>query len=198
MLGEPLVDFTPQKSFLGLISTGSKHAMASWGNVSFGGQGPAGALLWAWKDRIDRKWMQMYKVMPEMKAPVPEVAQVALAAGPATIAALQAVPMRCGGCGAKVGASVLSRVMARLDVPTHPSVEVGLDQPDDAAVISVPPGKVAVHTVDFFRSFVDDPYIFGQVAVVHALGDCWAMVGRCRLTPVESHVKSAWFQLLKL
>jgi selenide,water dikinase len=189
LLGEPLIDFTPQKSFLGLISTGSKHAMASWGNVSFGGQGRAGALLWAWKDRIDRKWMQMYQVMPEMKAPAPEVAQVALAAGPTTIAALQAVPMRCGGCGAKVGASVLSRVMARLDVPTHPSVEVGLDQPDDAAVISVPPGKVAVHTVDFFRSFVDDPYIFGQVAVVHALGDCWAMVRRCRFPPVESHVK---------
>jgi selenide,water dikinase len=65
--------------------------------------------------------------------------------------------------------------MSRLTIPTHPAVDVGLDQPDDAAVITVPPGKVAVHTVDFFRSFVDDPYIFGQVAVVHALGDCWAM-----------------------
>lgn len=173
--GEPLLDFIPQKAFLGLISTGSKHAVASWGNVSFGGQGTSGALLWMWKDRIDRKWMEKYQVMPEMQTPEPEVGEVALAAGPATIAALQAVPMRCGGCGAKVGASVLSRVMGRLKIPTNPSVDVGLDQPDDAAVITVPPGKVAVQTVDFFRSFVDDPYIFGQVAVVHALGDCWAM-----------------------
>ena len=175
LLGEALVDFTPQKTFLGLISTGSKHAIASWGSLSLGGATSTGAMLWAWKDRIDKKWMKMYQEMPEMLAPEPDVAEVALAAGPATIAALRAVPMRCGGCGAKVGASVLSRVMARLDIPTNPAVDVGLDQPDDAAVITVPPGKVAVHTVDFFRSFVDDPYIFGQVAAVHALGDCWAM-----------------------
>jgi selenide,water dikinase len=175
LLGEALVDFTPQKTFLGLISTGSKHAIASWGSLSLGGATRTGAMLWNWKDKIDKKWMKMYQEMPEMTAPEPEVAAVALAAGPATIAALRAVPMRCGGCGAKVGASVLSRVMARLDIPTHPSVDIGLDQPDDAAVITVPPGKVSVQTVDFFRSFVDDPYIFGQVAVVHALGDCWAM-----------------------
>jgi selenide,water dikinase len=175
LLGESLVDFTPQKTFLGLISTGSKHAIASWGSFSLGGATSTGTALWAWKDRIDRKWMKMYQEMPEMPAPEPEVAEVALNAGAATIAALRAVPMRCGGCGAKVGASVLSRVMARLTIPTRPEVDVGLDQPDDAAVITVPPGKVAVHTVDFFRSFVDDPYIFGQVAVVHALGDCWAM-----------------------
>ena len=175
LLGEKLVDFSPQKVFLGLISTGSKHAVASYGSVSFGGASSTGAMLWKWKDHIDRKWMKMYQEMPVMASPEPDVSEVALAAGPATIAALQAVPMRCGGCGAKVGASVLSRVMARLNIPTRPEVEVGLDQPDDAAVITVPPGMVAVHTVDFFRSFVDDPYIFGQIAVVHALGDCWAM-----------------------
>ena len=175
LLGEALVDFTPQKTFLGLISTGSKHAIASWGSLSLGGATSTGAALWRWKDRIDKKWMKMYQEMPEMPEPELEDTDVALAAGPATIAALRAKNMRCGGCGAKVGASVLSRVMARLDIPTNPAVDVGLDQPDDAAVISVPPGKVSVQTVDFFRSFVDDPYIFGQVAVVHALGDCWAM-----------------------
>ena len=51
--------------------------------------------------------------------------------------------------------------MARLDIPTNPAVDVGLDQPDDAAVITVPPEKLPRHTVDFFRSFVGyDPYIF--------------------------------------
>jgi len=176
LLGEPLVDFTPQKLFLGLITTGGKSAVLSYGNLALGGLGPVGERLWRWKDKIDRKWMKMYQEIPEMKEAKVEQPAVALAAGPDTMAAIRAVPMRCGGCGAKVGATTLSRVMKRLEpIPTNPNVEVGIDQPDDAAVVSVPDGMVGVQTVDYFRAFVDDPYIFGQIAAVHALGDCWAM-----------------------
>uniref|UniRef100_A0A7S0DLM4 Selenide, water dikinase n=2 Tax=Amorphochlora amoebiformis TaxID=1561963 RepID=A0A7S0DLM4_9EUKA len=34
---------------------------------------------------------------------------------------------------------------------------------------------VMVHTVDFFKSFISDPYVFGMVAANHALSDCHAM-----------------------
>ena len=88
-------------------------------------------------------------------------------------------------CGSKVGATVLSSVMNRLRagglLTVPPAVKkdilVGLDSPDDAAVIRPPagPGRVTVHTVDFFRCFLDDPYVFGQVAANHALSDCHAM-----------------------
>ncbi len=55
-------------------------------------------------------------------------------------------------------------------------VLIGLDSPDDAAVLSAPPpGLVTVHTVDFFRACIDDPYALGAVAANHALGDCHAM-----------------------
>ena len=42
---------------------------------------------------------------------------------------LKETAMRCGGCGAKVGASVLTRALQRIDVPASPNVIVGLRCP---------------------------------------------------------------------
>jgi selenide,water dikinase len=92
-----------------------------------------------------------------------------------TIEELSAIAMRCGGCGAKVGATVLSRVIGRLAPVQRKDVLIGLDAPDDAAVTRTPRGKVLVQTIDSFRAIVDDPYIFGKIAANHSLGDIFAM-----------------------
>jgi selenide,water dikinase len=75
-------------------------------------------------------------------------------------------------CRAQVGASVLSRALARLPAqPPRAGVLAGLDARDDAAVVrGPPPGHVGVQTVDFFPAFVEDPYVFGAIAANHALG----------------------------
>ena len=74
----------------------------------------------------------------------------------------------------KVGAPVLSRALARLPKGlVREDVLVGLDGRDDAAVVLPPPaGHVMVQTIDFFRSFISDPYEFGAVAANNALGVC--------------------------
>ena len=161
--------FSPQKKFLSLISTGDKYAVAERSGLVFEGR-----WVWTLKDWIDRRWMRKYTELPEME--IDDEVEIARGlAGPEALQEISAIAMRCGGCGAKVGSTVLNRVMNDLSPVQRDDILVGLDAPDDAAVVSVPDGKVMVHTVDYFRSFVDDPYLFGQIAANHSLGDIFAM-----------------------
>ncbi|UEM20732.1 selenide, water dikinase SelD [Skermanella mucosa] len=147
LAGQPPVPFTPQRSYLKLISTGDRYAVASRGGFSAEGR-------WAWwlKDRIDRGFMRKFQEVPAMT--------------PKPMSASPAEP-RCAGCGAKVPAEALKGALRRL----------GLDSgTDDAAVIQPPPaGRLTVQTVDFLRAFTGDPYLFGRIAANHALGDIHAM-----------------------
>lgn len=125
LLGQPLVPFHPQSKFLGLISTGDKSAVLSWGPLGLGGRGALGRMLWQWKDSLDRTWMAKYCQLSPMQSTSETdsaVEAVATAAGADALEAIRAAPMRCGGCGAKVGATVLSRVLKRLDIPSRPEV----------------------------------------------------------------------------
>ena len=153
--GETPEPYTPQRDALGLITTGGRHAIASRGPFAFGGD-----WVWRWKDRIDRRFMARYQQPKNMAMP--------------TVMSADA-QMRCGGCGSKIGAEVLHEALRSLAQPAREDIVIGLDAPDDAAVVALPPATLAVQTVDAFRSFIDDPWLFGRIAANHCLGDIFAM-----------------------
>ena len=55
--GERLVEWKPQPQALALISTGDRYAVASRGGLAL-----AGNWVWQWKNRIDRRFMQRYRI----------------------------------------------------------------------------------------------------------------------------------------
>lgn len=151
-LEQPLKAWRPQPVTLSLMATGDGGAVVSYGRFA-----ASGRWAWTWKDRIDRRWMRKYRDLPPMKPP--KLKPVLDGDG---------LPlMRCGGCGAKVASPILRRALATVGLTDAAG--------DDAAVLTPKPGMALVQTVDQFRNFLDDPYLFGEIATVHALSDLYAM-----------------------
>jgi selenide,water dikinase len=198
LTGQRPKPFVPQTKFLSLISTGDKYAVASRGRLA-----AEGRWLWTLKDWIDRRFVRRYSDLPVMTAAATQAPRAGVADA-AALKELSTIAMRCGGCGAKIGSTVLARVMALLDVLPRDDVIVGLDAPDDAALVRPLPGKALVHTVDYFRAFIDDPYVFGRIAANHGLSDIYAMGGEPQTAlaiatvpfGIESKIEDDLFQMM--
>jgi selenide,water dikinase len=154
--GRNLVDFKPQKNFLKLVNVGDGTAIADY----FGKSWRAG-WVWKWKDRIDRRFMQMYQdytaMPPAMDLGDDEFQQ----------------PF-CAGCGSKVGSQLLSRVLARLSQATPEQPASSLDKIEDVALVPQTPHAMAAWSVDYFTSPVDEPALAGRIAALHAASDLHA------------------------
>ena len=158
-LGRPLKAYRAQRRALALIGVGSGRAVASRGALS-----ASGRWLWRWKEWLDRRFVVRFSNLPAMPDEAPALHPALAAQAPAT--------MRCGGCGAKLGADLLGRVLARLAVPKDASIVQGIG--DDAAVMRLERTNLVL-TCDGFRAMIDDPYRFGRIAAHHALNDAYAM-----------------------
>lgn len=147
-----LQQFRPQRFWLSLLNLGHGRSLASYGPFSF-----KSSLARRWKERIDTRWMEKFHAPSE---PIEQETEA----------------MRCGGCGSKVPGDVLAGVVESLDVLDDARVLMGARKGEDAAVFRTSSsGTVEVQSVDYFKSFGDDPFAFGRVAAVHAVSDLYAM-----------------------
>jgi selenide,water dikinase len=156
--GRSLRRYRAQRRVLALISEGRRSAVLSRGALY-----ARGAMLWRLKDFIDRRFVTRFLSGNAKSAPHDTANTVDLATA-----------MRCGGCGSKLAADLLTRVLRRLDVPVRAELISGIG--DDAAVL-LTPGRITA-TVDGFRAMIEDPYRLGRIAAHHALSDVFAMGGR--------------------
>ena len=87
----------------------------------------------------------------------------------------------CAGCGAKVGAGTLAKLLKGLPSVYDERLLVGYDTSDDACVYKISDDLVLVETLDFFPPIVDDPFMFGQIAAANAISDIYAMGAQPKL-----------------
>jgi selenide,water dikinase len=164
---KPTRPFRPQRYCLYLLNTADGRAVLNYGPLAW--KGKAARKL---KDRIDRAWMAKYTRFAPMSEPGSEEGESSA--------------MRCGGCGSKISGDVLSAVLKRIDVADDPRILLGCRAGEDAAVHRVrpelfgpePEKLLEVQTVDYFKAFVDDPYLFGRIAALNAVSDLYAMNAR--------------------
>ena len=70
----------------------------------------------------------------------------------------------CAGCGAKMGAGTLAKMLEGFKTHADPRLIVGYDKSDDASVFVLSDDLALIQTTDFFPPIVDDPYLYGRIA----------------------------------
>ena len=197
LLGEPLASYAPQRDFLTLMATGGRSAIASRGPVVLEGER---LWRWKDRiDR--RFMNRFVDLPPMSGRRLPAVVPNALLStvlpgeansigapraagraddGQAGGAAGEPIGelaggragggMRCRGCGAKVPVRVLEETLAALPRMPREGVLAGLSEAGDAALLD-PREWLLVQSVDQLDAIVDDPWLFGRIATLHAISD---------------------------
>ena len=158
LLGQGLRRYRPQARFLSLLHLDTRLAAGSYGPLAL-----SGTWLRAWKARIDRRFIASLQRLYEAGVGMPEPASTAV--HPALVAEPVDPARRCAGCGGKLGADNLAAVLTEV---------LGHHLPEDASLLAFPSASV-LQSVDLLRSPIDDPWLFGRIAALHALNDLFAM-----------------------
>ena len=163
--GASLKTYRPQRQALALLNMGQGIAIASRGSWAQQGHWVA-----RWKRWIDQRFVCKYTELPAIVEPVAgrldshsDLSETALP------------PIRCAGCAAKLSSQSLGKVIAGLHTCTQANVLSSLHSTEDASVIQIDEQRVLLQSVDYLRSFINDPYLFARIASNHCLSDIHAM-----------------------
>ncbi|QEY32422.1 selenide, water dikinase SelD [Synechococcus sp. RSCCF101] len=135
------------------LAAGGREALALWGPLQIGPQ----PLIWRWKQRLDRSFMEGFQRAGAMAAPSGD----GEAAG-------SALAMACRGCAAKLPAASLRRALqgAGLDGPAEDAHAIGEGSPG------------WLQSVDGFPALLADPWRNARLTAWHACSDLWACGAR--------------------
>lgn len=178
----PLKSFRPQSRYLALIGLGGKNALAIRGRFV-----ARGALWWHLKNWIDRRFIQKFNQLPEMKSlasPLPALAR--------TLSdTIKKDGFECSGCGAKAGADILSEALtAACQMARDKGADPGYLPPSgitlDSGTIRLPrellqegaENASLSQSIDFLSQHISDAYLFGRIATLHALSDIFVAGGK--------------------
>lgn len=164
-MGATLESYQAQRQSLALLRMGQGIAIASRGKWA-----TQGRWVGRWKTWIDQRFVSKYSQLPTLDEPAPRNldTQSALRESPRA-------PIRCSGCAAKLSSQSLGRVIDQLHTCTHSDVLSSLHSTEDASVIQIDSQRVLLQSVDYLRSFINDPYLFARIASNHCLSDIHAM-----------------------
>ncbi len=148
--GRPLLIWRPQRIALQLVGgpfdASKALALGFWANLFLG----PNQLLWIWKKFIDRKFMNMFAEVLNMKNTLKE-------------------QDGCRGCAAKIPAKPLKAALVKTDLIKKDEAS------KDAALIGVffQGGKL-LQSVDGFPALLSDPWLNARLTTLHACSDIWA------------------------
>lgn len=143
-MGRSLEEYVPQKKILKIVNHGDGRATAERGSISL-----TGSWAFLWKDSIDRKFLGKYEMDP-MPLEEPD----------------------CGGCGSKASADLLYEIVSFATKNSSRTI-LGPEGKEDVAVWKSF-GKPMAFTIDQFRNFGVDPFLFGRIAAISAASDLYA------------------------
>lgn len=81
--------------------------------------------------------------------------------------------VKASGWAAKLPQEFLAEILKDLPLPEHPDLLQSFENGADAAIFRLTSELALVFSADFFTPVVDDPFVFGQIAVANSLSDIY-------------------------